>query len=233
MYAPIKRLARVARRFVASGQLSSSPVPIIKRAFNGREAFFIQVGSNDGLSGDPLHDLILVNPLWRGIFIEPVGYAFKRLTQNYGGSERFIFEQIAVADEAGEREFYYVSEQGVQVAEVPLSDKLGSFDRSHIINHSPLLEKYIISHKVPCEPLESIIKRHSVTNIDIIHIDVEGYDYRVLCQIDFNIHSPRLILFEHAHLNKDDYSRSSALLKSHGYRIINCGLDTLAISSHR
>jgi len=226
----IERLIRVARRFAASGQLSSSSIPIIRRVFNNKPAFFIQVGSNDGMSGDPLHDLIMVNPLWRGIFIEPVDYVFQRLIQNYGSSERFIYEQIAIAEETGEREFYYVSEQASQDPGTPrLADKLGSFDRSHITKHASSLEKYIISKTVRCEPLGSVLSRHKVTDIDIVHVDVEGYDYHVLCQIDFGRYNPRLILFEHAHLKEDEVRKSHELLTSNGYKLINCGLDTMAI----
>jgi FkbM family methyltransferase len=230
--AVIERLIRVAQRFAMSGQLSSSPIPIIRRAFNNRPAFFVQVGSNDGLSGDPLHDLIVVNPLWHGIFIEPVDYALQRLVQNYGPSERFVYEQIAIAEEAGEREFYFVSEQALRDPAVPLlSDKLGSFDRSHIMKHSSLLETYIISKTVRCDSLDSVLRRHDVTHIDIVHIDVEGYDYNVLRQIDFVRYKPRLILYEHAHLNNDELFKSRELLKSHRYKLVNCGLDTMAIST--
>jgi FkbM family methyltransferase len=227
----IGRLARVALRFAATGQFSSSPTPIIHRKLSGGPAFFVQVGSNDGVRGDPLHHLIKANALWRGIFIEPVDYLFKRLVANYGASERFVFEQIAVAEQAGEREFYYVSEQASKDPRLPpMSDQLGSFDRSHITNHSALLDFYIVSKKVRCEPLESLLSRYNVEHIDIIHIDTEGYDYNVLRQIDFSKHKPRLVLFEHAHLKRDTLSKSRAILKLHGYRLVNCGLDTLAVS---
>jgi FkbM family methyltransferase len=230
VFAAIERVMRVARRFAASGLISSSPIPIIRRHLNNKPAFFVQVGSNDGLSGDPLHSLILGNPLWRGIFIEPVEYAYRKLVENYGPSERFIYEQIAIAEEAGDREFYFISEQALQDPSIPpLSDKLGSFNRSHITKHSPLLEKYMRSTKVRCEPLESVLTKHNVARIDIMHIDVEGYDYRVLRQIDFNRHKPRLVLFEHTHLNPDELSKSYELLSYEGYNLVNCGLDTMAI----
>jgi hypothetical protein len=93
----------------------------------------VQIGSNDRLSGDPLHDLIPVNPSWRSIFIEPVEYAFRKLVDNYGRHERFAFEQIAVGSEPGERQFYFVSDEALSDPTAPpRSDKLGSLDRSHI-----------------------------------------------------------------------------------------------------
>ena len=230
MSAIIERVIRVAVRFSATGQLSSSPTPIIQRKLSGRSAFFVQVGSNDGVRGDPLYHLVKANPLWRGIFIEPVDYLFRRLVANHGPSERFVFEQVAVAEQAGERDFYYVSEQGSKDPGVPrMSDQLGSFDRSHITNHSALLNPYIVSKKVRCEPLEALLNRHNVGHIDIIHIDAEGYDCHILRQIDFEKHNPRFVLFEHAHLRGDALTESREILKSHGYKLVNCGLDTLAM----
>jgi FkbM family methyltransferase len=230
VYRLVERAIRVSRRFVTSGQFSSSPTPIIRRYFDGRPAFFVQVGANDGLLGDPLCDLIKTNPLWRGIFIEPVGYALERLMQNYGKSSRFVFEQVAIADAPGEREFYFVSEEAAEDPEVPpLSDKLGSFDRTHIVKHSQRLEKYILARKVRCETIASLLLKHGMKTVDIIHIDVEGYDLHVLRQIDFEEYRPSVVLFEHAHLSSDEYEESRRLLKGHGYRLVNCGLDTIAL----
>ena len=62
-----------------------------------------------------------------------------------------------------------------------------------------------------------------------MHIDVEGYDYHVLRQIDFSRFSPKLIQYEHQHLSDDELAASTALLSSRGYRCVNFGLDTLAI----
>ncbi|MBT8114607.1 MAG: hypothetical protein KJP04_04470, partial [Arenicella sp.] len=70
---------------------------ILKILSGKTSVFFVQVGSNDGIHGDPLHDIIATNKNWIGIFIEPVGFLFERLVRNYGISKRFIFENKAIA----------------------------------------------------------------------------------------------------------------------------------------
>ncbi len=35
-----------------------------------------------------------------------------------------------------------------------------------------------------------------------MHIDTEGYDWKILSQLDLNRFSPAIILFEHKHLTK-------------------------------
>jgi FkbM family methyltransferase len=224
-------------RFIATGRISSyptpviaSPTPVIARYFSGKPAFFVQVGSNDGLRGDPLHDLIKSNSQWFGVFIEPVEYVFKRLIKNYGNESRFRFEQIAIGDEAGEHEFYYVSEKAVGVDGLPdKCEQMGSFDRNHILKHSAALHPYIITQRIRCETLSSVLDRNRVERVDILHIDTEGYDYHVLRQIDFKRISPKLILYEHIHLKADELQAATDLLCLHGYRCVNFGRDTLAI----
>jgi FkbM family methyltransferase len=230
----VGRFGRVAHRLVTIGQLTSSPKPIIKRTFGAGPVTFVQIGSNDGLLGDPLHELIKSNPLWRGVFIEPVDYVFNRLVQNYGKSERFAFEKIAIAERPGERAFYFVSEDAFTDPSIPpLADKLGSFMRSHIVKHSPALEKYIVTTKVRCDTLSAVLARHNLSTIDLVHTDTEGYDFHILQQIDFQKYRPKIILFEHAHMTPAEYRESKDLLQRFGYRLTNCGLDTVAIAAKR
>ncbi len=44
------------------------------------------------------------------------------------------------------------------------------------------------------------MNKHNVQEIDILHIDTEGFDYNVLSQIDFIKHKPYIILYENKHL---------------------------------
>jgi hypothetical protein len=57
----------------------------IRRALRRRpNVFFVQVGSNDGLHGDPSRPLIYNDIRFSGIFIEPLSAVFERLKSNYG-----------------------------------------------------------------------------------------------------------------------------------------------------
>ena len=174
------------------------PSEVIARKFHGRSSvFFVQVGANDGVNGDPLHDLIKSNPEWRGIFVEPVRYAFDRLRSNYDGEARFVFENTAIADYNGEADFFFVTEEAKCALEgLPnWYDQLGSFDRNHLVNHlDGQLEPFITMERVKCETLMSLLDRNRVTKLDLLHIDVEGFDYRILKQFDFIRYRPDVIL---------------------------------------
>jgi len=202
-----------------------------------KEVFFVQVGSNDGVQGDPIHRLIVANPHWRGMFIEPVAFLFERLKTNYNNEERFIFENVAVGTVESLSTFYYVSEKAKEDLgeELPYwHDQIGSFDRGFILkllgkDYGARIEPYIVEQEVKCYPLESILDRNQVTAIDLLHIDTEGYDYKVLSQFNFKKHRPAVILYEHFVLSPDEFEKARALLRAEGYRLHQYEQDTLAI----
>lgn len=72
-----------------------------------KQVNFIQIGCCDGVTGDPLHDLILKNQ-WSGILIEPVQYLFERLKANYQECNNLIFCNVAISNEDGFRDLWYL-----------------------------------------------------------------------------------------------------------------------------
>lgn len=202
---------------------------------NKDEIFFIQVGSNDGKLGDPIHQLIVSNSTWRGIFIEPVPYLFEKLKLTYKNASRFIFENVAISSESRRHKFFYIQELDKADPNLPeWIDQLGSFDKKHILKHLEEfdiehLRKYIIEDLVDCVTFEEICRRNGVRRIDLLHIDVEGYDFKVLSQVDFSKYKPSVVLFENKHLRKDEVAQAECLLKDEGYKWTNLKGDHLCL----
>lgn len=227
------RAYEVARR---SYRLLRGPDPtmqerIIRALGKKRSVFFVQVGSNDGLQGDPIHDLIVSHKTWAGIFIEPVGFLFNRLKKNYGHTARFVFENVAIGNEKGTSRFYYVSESAKDEPDLPYwHDQLGSFNQNHILQSlGGKVSPYIIEEEIDCLPLQEVLNRNQVSAIDLIHIDTEGFDYQVLSQVDLSKYKPVIILFEHHHLIGGEFEKAGSLLHRAGYQLFEYGADTLAV----
>src|ERR1700692_184685 len=88
----VRKPARVLYNRLPS-YFHDTPVKLIATTFpQGTPFFFVNIGANDGVAGDPLVDLIRHNGWCKGIFVEPVSFLFERLRKNYGSSDRFIFE---------------------------------------------------------------------------------------------------------------------------------------------
>ena len=195
--------------------------------------FFVQVGANDGVKADPIHELIVGNKNWCGIFIEPIAPLFYRLKKNYEYSERFIFENIAIGTKKETKKFYYVSDQAALDPSLNLPfyyDQLGSFDRDHIFKHlGDKIAPFIVEEEMECVSLQEALDRNHITAIDLLHIDAEGFDYQVLAQLDFARYRPLVILFEHKHLPTEEALKAKSLLETSGYRLFRYDGDTLAI----
>jgi FkbM family methyltransferase len=229
---------------MVTGRLGAAPGPIIESFFGGKDCFFVQVGANDGVRGDPLHDAIKANPRWRGIFIEPLDEAFARLVTNHPNDGRYVFEQIAISNSTDEQWFYYVSDEDISDTGLPSSARgMGSLNRDHPLRHLMAAksfarftkepEAYLSKKLVRCEQLMTVLDRHRVSHIDVFHVDAETYDYQIIQQIDFERFRPKIILYEHAMLGSD-ISAARTFLRKKGYRLLNCGaLDTMAVRSPR
>lgn len=233
----------VSREFDEGGTLKerrkitqSDVKTIIEQVLGGKESvFFVQVGSNDGVTLDPLHEMVVTRPHWRGIFVEPVKYLYQRLTENYGRARRFVFENVAIGKSSGKRPFYYISEDAHSRSSFELPNwchALGSFDRSHILKHlDGRLEPYIIEEEMECISLQELLDRNSVETINLFHIDVEGFDLEVLSQLDLCRYRPCIILCEHKHLSIAEKGEMETLLSKAGYSLSATGADTLAVRS--
>jgi FkbM family methyltransferase len=211
--------------------------PKLIRAFADAypEAFFIEIGSNDGEQHDHLRPAIISQP-WRGIMVEPVPYVFERLRRNYGGVDRIALENVAIADRDGRMPFYHVvdASEGERERLPDWYDAIGSFSREAVASHAreiPDIEERIVRTEVPCLTFDSLCRKHGVERLDLLAIDTEGYDWEILQRIDFAARRPRLLLYEHYHLGREDRGRCRARLEEAGYETMEEGFDTFCIDA--
>lgn len=206
-------------------------VAVFGRAYP--QAYFLQVGANDGALYDPLRREILRRN-WHGIMIEPVPDVFERLAANYDGYSRIALENVAVAAEEGERPFYHLRRVADPRAEnLPVwYGALGSFHKEVILSHRDLIpdiEGRLVTRNVQCRTINSLCDKHGVVRADLIQIDTEGHDYEVIKLIDFDRLKPRLVLYEHHHLSDSDRLACQAHLARFGFETIERHYDTLAL----
>ena len=194
-----------------------------------KDVFFIQIGAHDGVTSDFLHDTI-VNRKWKGILIEPVREIFETLVENKKGVPNLIFENIAIADCDGERTFYALKPE-IRKKYPFWSDMLGSFDRTVILKSKtdiPDIEDYIVAQTVTCLSFSSLLNKHNINAFDVLLIDVEGYDFEVLKQVDLPRYKPKIIILEHVHLSKQDKINAKHYVKNAGYRVNKTECDYIA-----
>lgn len=193
---------------------------------------FIQIGSNNGINGDDLHEYI-INNNWTGILIEPVVYLFDELKFNYKEyCDRLIFENSAISNTNGQLDFYRL--QKSNLLNLPSwYEEIGSFNKEIVLKHIdriPQIEDLIIKEKINAITFKDLIEKYDVKEINLLNIDTEGYDYEILKMIPFKDFEIDMIIFEHLHLSESDYKNSVKLLKKQRYRLCTSkSRDTIAI----
>lgn len=196
-----------------------------------RGPFFVKVGANDGITGDPCSDILANGNSWRGVLVEPVPFLCEKLRDNFQDRRRFAIECCAVG-QSGTSDFFYIDQAAIRhVSDLPAwFDQIGSFDSAHIAKHfGARVSPYVRSLPVQAVPLHKIFERHSVSTCHLLHVDTEGWDYEVLRTLDWFRWKPWMVFVEHKHLSQSDRDGVIGLLRSNGYEVMDCGSDFYAV----
>lgn len=189
---------------------------------------FVQVGVFDGIAGDPIRSLVVREAGWRGVLVEPQPAAFEDLRRNYAAqAERLTFLDAAVAERSGERPFYTVARDDPRNAGLPdWASELASFDPDHIARHCP-------AARVAVRPVRTVTFSEAAGHlpdglVDLVVIDVEGYERRLIESIPLDRHRVRFLMYEHKHLSRLDVDAVDAKLSGAGFTAKRFGRDTVA-----
>jgi FkbM family methyltransferase len=167
------------------------------------------------------------------LLVEPIPYFFEKLAENYPDRSRFTLENVAI--NKGERlPFYWVDPTAKAVLQdlAYWAEQLGSFDKSHITKElGQQIEPFILSQELEGVSVSTLLKRNQVDQIDILHIDAEGYDWKILSQFDLMRYQPKFILFEYHHLPKEELQAAIQFLQPH-YQLFHLGIDVLAVHNN-
>ena len=206
--------------------------PELIRAFAARfpAPVFIEIGANDGEQHDHLRPMI-VEHRWHGVMVEPVPYVFERLRANYGTFEWVALENAAITDHDGRVPFYHLAASpDFEKEGLPQwYDAIGSFSKDTILDHGrviPDIEARLVETEVPCLTFDSLCTKHGLEQVDLLLLDTEGYDYEILRQINFSVHRPVLVIYEHYHLAPSDRAACRARMHEAGYETMAEGFDT-------
>lgn len=189
--------------------------------------YFIQVGAHDGVRFDSLYQNLTEYNV-HGIVIEPIQKYYNRLAMNYEDYLHVIPLNIALHATEKKSTLHFVD----PMASINLpawSAGIGSFIASHH-QKSNLPDEYIISQEVECKHLMEVINENNVQHIDLLQIDVEGYDFEILKMLNFNHIKPKLIKYEYVNLSENDKEASIVLLQTHGYKMYFEAGDAIGVS---
>jgi FkbM family methyltransferase len=196
---------------------------------HGQACTFIQVGAYDGLAADPLRRYI-ERCGWCGVMLEPQPGPAAQLRRLYKDNANIVILEAAVDSERVTRTLYTV-----ECDSLPnWAGGLASFDRRHILRHDyllPNIEKFIRELRIQCIPFGEIIESQSWgRQLELLQIDAEGADGRILSLFPFDRLKPAIVHWEIKNMTKVEQEMALDLLCAHGYRIARSGdEDMLAV----
>jgi len=164
----------------------------VNQVFKGKPTVVCQVGANDGVSADPVFDIIKENENIEAHLIEPQKDAFALLTKNYDEmKERVYLYNYALTNKNEKIKLY--KNTAVNGTDGHSSLLIRDEDR---VNDTVVAkyteEDYELVEGITVDILQNKIKK----NIDLLVIDTEGYDIEILKMfINYGI-LPKVIYFE-------------------------------------
>ena len=180
--------------------------------------YFVQIGAYNGVTSDPFLRFI-IEGVWTCVLVEPQQRHWSILQAIYSDRENITCSNTAISTENKVARLHMVRDD---VEGLPhWASQLASFRHEVIVSHEdriPGIRDLIVTQKVECRTLAALITEHQLPRVDLLAIDVEGYDFEVIRQIDDLSVKPRFIYYEHLHLPDEQYRESLAFLAERGYQ---------------
>jgi len=210
----------------------------------------VQIGAYIGNTvNDPLYDFLrTLDPqaVAKIVLVEPIHEYFDRLCETYSHVPSIEFENVAISETTGEAEMYRLDvdpvEHGFPEWLAQLSslreERMGKlWDASEANNDfaakcKQFYSEHQVVEKVTCMTLHELLAKHQIEDLDLLLIDAEGYDYKILKTLDFSKLRPQFINYERVLLQEDEQA-CREMIAAQGYLLVDWGHDTFCVIKER
>lgn len=191
----------------------------IKSLAKREDINFIQIGANDGIHCDPLFHYVK-KKCWNGLLVEPNPHVFQQLIKNHKKSKsNLTFSKYAIGDSGIFKLFWYKEDSA-----------MASFNKKHIQKQLKGRNYKILEENVKVVPFTQLIRENQdFSKVNILLIDTESWDSKIVQSIDFKNFYSDIIIFEAAHIENNEFKKTIKYLENNGYKCFTSRIDTTAI----
>ncbi len=193
----------------------------------GQPFVFVQIGANDGISFDKLFQFNRENKT-SGLVVEPLSDMFERLRFNYRSRPSIKPVRVALHPTQRTVKLHRVRPD-LEYTLPHWASGIGSLDPNWH-DKCGIADDAMIEEEVPAMSLMELLKAHSITRLNLLQTDVEGFDAEVIGMIDFDVIRPSVIKYESVHCAGPD--PALRILQAHGYQTQREGDDMIAWLRH-
>lgn len=195
--------------------------------------FTVNIGAMDGFMFDELSGYTSMYN-FKGLYVEPIPYLFEKLKSNLGPEH--LFENSAISTYDGEIEMIMIQQDAIDSGKVhecfygmssiyPPSNGLASEGDKQVV------EKYGKKVTVPCITFDTLVKKHSLTKIDVLKLDTEGHDFLIFDQVNLEKHDIDLIRLEWVNLTDEEKDSITKKFTKYNYSHCFTGSDIVGIKT--
>ena len=179
---------------------------------------FINLGCYDGLTNDPIADLIINNDL-KGWFIDANEEILNQCRENFIG-DSYKFECLGIHSKSGIFDFYIAKGN----PEMPSwFGQTSTFLKQRVEDLKTELsigDDMFDVIKLRTERIDEFIAERGITELEIINIDLEGLDEHIIMDFPFHRVKPKYIIIELLYTHKVVNQESVDYIISQGYEYV-------------
>jgi FkbM family methyltransferase len=162
----------------------------------------IQVGANDGVRFDSLNAFIKEYKL-SCLLVEPIKEHFEDLKKNYANLDNIIFENSSISVDNEISHLYKVKKKFLDIYGNHVRG-ITSFRIEHLIHHG-VKKKHITKQEVASLSIKELLLKHKFEKFELLFIDVEGYDGKLVNDFLLNNSIRPYIIFEYIHIDHSTF----------------------------
>jgi FkbM family methyltransferase len=153
--------------------------------------FFVEAGANDGFEQSNTYWLERFRG-WRGVLVEPIPELYREAVVERPGAAVFNCALVPFDHEGGAVTMRYGGLMSIVAGARGSEDA----DREYVQTAFMLGMEDEREVQVPARTLSSVLDEVSAPEIDLLSLDVEGFEPDVLRGLDLERHAPRFVVVE-------------------------------------